>query len=137
MKKNIVKILLSVFTIILILFASYASYYNTINAVKRAKIKEVQEVQYESANCFSIMNALSSDIDNTAYAQESTRMDLVEIISSRALSIILILAIILSLFQFYLYIRNWMITISQSNNNLLLVHYFHVKDGKKDALSRV
>lgn len=140
MKKYIINTLLSVFTLILVLFVSYTSYDNSNDAVKRVRIKsaqETQEVLYESANCFSLWNTFTHNIDNMALLQDGAGVEIIETISNKALTFFFVLILVFSLFQFYLYIRNWLIKVSQSNNKLFLVHYFHMKDGKKDALSRV
>lgn len=132
-----INVLLVFTTILLILFASYSSYfYYTANDVcKVTRIRRSDETKNANTDTYSTIIKNTHEIINTEDFEDNTVNEILFIISNKVLTLFAFVTVIMSLLQFYLYIRNWIIQISQSNQKIFLVHYSQIKDGKKNALS--
>lgn len=127
-----------ILVIIFVLFASYSSSYITGDESNNFRVRKFEEIQSHSSNYGD-----TGSIQTGTYSQnliciqefDGLMTKIVLFFSKKMLILFFILTVILSFYQFYLYIRSWMIQISQSKNRIFMVHYLKLKDGKKDAQS--
>lgn len=136
--------LLIISVLILVLFASFLYYYTSLSSSASEsclnyRVKRTKVTQYEEINNHSGMSKVNLQTQELICYNNNDLMDNITkkllFDNKMIMSIFFILTIILSMYQFCLYIRNWIIQISQTKMKSFMVHYLQLKDGKKNALS--
>lgn len=140
MKKNffIKSRLVFIAIFLLVIFALNSSYYVARNVYQNVRVKKIEELCNQNSSSDSYIKTFHSgaytfDTDNSQDFVAASKFFFLA--GKKTLVVFCVLTLIMSLFQFYLYIRNWMIQVSQSRNRIFLVHYQKLKDGKKSAPS--
>jgi hypothetical protein len=126
--------------VILAFLASGSSCYIKNNFHSVLRTKKIEEIQNQNTHANQIVKSNPSSIKtlDMMYDQEfEEKSEFLFLFAAgrKCITLYYILAVILSAFQFYLYLRYWMIEIFQTKTGLCMVHYLQLKDGKKDALS--
>lgn len=121
--------------LLLVVCASFFSYYITGETYTNLRVRKMKEIHLEkideSINIHSMINYQDIIIQDN----ESTTSEKLLIINNKTLKLFYVIVLILSFYLFSLYIRDWIIQVSQSVNKVFMVHYLHRKDGKKNVLS--
>lgn len=144
-RSTLVKNRLLIVSVFIIVFLASFLYYCTSFSSSESesclnyRVKRTKVTQYEEINNHSGMSRVNLQTQELICYNNNELMDNITkklMLDNKMMSsIFLILTIILSFYQFRLYIRNWIIQISQTKMKSFMVHYLQLKDGKKNALS--
>lgn len=129
-----------IFLLIVILFTSYLYCSSTANTsdfnfrVKKTKVTEYEDINNNGVSRISLYTQELMYYNNNELMDNIIKKLVFDV--KKMMSVFLILNIILSFYQFCLYIRSWIIQILQTKTkSSFIVHYLQLKDGKKNALS--
>ncbi len=137
--KNLLKVLFAVVIFIQVVSSCIYVQNITLDAYKNTRTKKVEELKNFS---YSFHKGEETVVDPSSGDREFSANEIFDhstflfflLIIKNLLTLFSKLIVILSFFQFFLYIRGWIILVSQVKFRFFVMRYLQLVDGKKNQL---